>query len=187
MRAAHRGQAGRSLYRVIKKVGLDIGIAEETALAWNVFAPAARLGQGDPAGKYAGADASFGLGVGGTVLIGGSNDSIALQSLSVQGEVGLSVAAGLELRPRRSSASRGRYPLADTSMRFEEFVYGRIEMASSHGGNGQLDDGKPRLSEDDMARALLGPRGVPGKPDTAKMTPQQEKNMPKYVDPGHTE
>ena len=63
----------------------------------------------------------------------------------------------------------------------------RMEMASSHGGNGQLDDGKPRLNEDDIARALLGPRGVPGKPDTAKMTPQQEKNMPKYVDPGHTE
>ncbi len=63
---------------------------------------------------------------------------------------------------------------------------GRMEMASSHGGDGQLDDGKPRLSEDDIARALLGPRGVPGKPDTAKMTPQQEKNMPKYLDPGHT-
>ena len=52
-------------------------------------------------------------------------------------------------------------------------------MAPSHGGNGQLDDRKPRLSEDDMARAQLGPRGVPGQPDTAKMTPQQEKNMPK--------
>jgi hypothetical protein len=51
--------------------------------------------------------------------------------------------------------------------------------------HGQLDDGKPRLSEDDIARALLGPRGVPGKPDTARMTPQQEKNMPKYLDPGH--
>ena len=60
-------------------------------------------------------------------------------------------------------------------------------MASSLGGNGQLDDGKSRLSEDDMARALLGPRGVPGKPDTAKMTPQQEKNMPRDVNPGHTE
>jgi hypothetical protein len=72
-------------------------------------------------------------------------------------------------------------------MRFEEFVHRRMEMVSDHGGNGQLDDGKPRLSEDDITRALLGPRGVPGKPDTAKMTPQQEKNMPKYVDPGHTE
>jgi hypothetical protein len=60
-----------------------------------------------------------------------------------------------------------------------------MEMASSHGGDGQLDDGKSRLS-DDIARALLGPRGVPGKPDSAKMTPQQEKNMPKYLDPGHT-
>jgi hypothetical protein len=44
-------------------------------------------------------------------------------------------------------------------------------MEPSHGGNGQLDDGKPRLTEDDIARALLGPRGVPGKPDTARMTP----------------
>jgi hypothetical protein len=35
-----------------------------------------------------------------------------------------------------------------------------------------------RLTEDDMARSKLGPRGVPGGPDTAKMTPQQEKNIP---------
>jgi len=37
-------------------------------------------------------------------LIGGSNNTIALQPLSVQGQVGLSVAAGLEsleLRPGR--------------------------------------------------------------------------------------
>lgn len=91
---------------VIQKVGLDIGITEETALAWNVFAPVARLGPGDLAGTYAGADASasIGLGVGGNVLVGGSNNSIALQPLSVQGEVGVSVVAGLEsleLRPGR--------------------------------------------------------------------------------------
>ena len=29
----------------------------------------------------------------------------------------------------------------------------------------QLDDGKPRPSEDDIQRAQLGPRGEPGKPD----------------------
>ena len=91
---------------VIRKVGLDIGITKETALAWNVFAPVARLGPGDFAGTYAGADASaaIGLGAGGNVLVGGSNNSIALQPLSVQGEVGLGVAAGLEgleLRPGR--------------------------------------------------------------------------------------
>lgn len=59
-------------------------------------------------------------------------------------------------------------------------------MPPSHGGSGQLEDGKPRLSEDDIARAELGPRGVPGQPDTAKMTPQQRKNIPNYIDPGHT-
>ena len=48
--------------------------------------------------------ASVGLGLGGNVLVGGSNNSIALQPLSVQGQVGLNVAAGLEsleLRPGR--------------------------------------------------------------------------------------
>jgi len=71
-------------------------------------------------------------------------------------------------------------------VQLQEMINRRSVMAQGHGGDGQLDDGKPRLSEDDMTRALLGPRGVPGKPDTAKMTPQQEKNMPKYLDPGHT-
>jgi hypothetical protein len=90
----------------IRKVGVDLGITQESALAWGVYAPVARLGIGDLSGTYAGAQgsASVGVGVGGNVLIGGSNNSIALQPLSVQGQVGLSVAAGLaslELRPGR--------------------------------------------------------------------------------------
>lgn len=90
----------------IRKVGLDIGITQETALAWGVFAPVDRLGPGDLAGNYAGAQgsASIGVGVGGNVLVGGSNNAIALQPLSVQGQVGLNIAAGLEsleLRPGR--------------------------------------------------------------------------------------
>jgi len=36
-----------------------------------------------------------------------------------------------------------------------------------------------RLTEDEIARRKLGPRGVPGAPDTATMTPQYEKNLPK--------
>ncbi len=44
-----------------------------------------------------------------------------------------------------------------------------------------------RLTEDDIVRRNLGPRGVPGAQDTAKMTPQQEKNMPKTGEfDGHT-
>jgi hypothetical protein len=82
----------------IRKVGLDLGITQETALAWGVYAPVARLGPGDLAGNYAGAQssASVGVGLGGNVLVGGSDNSIALQPLSVQGQVGLNVAAGLE-------------------------------------------------------------------------------------------
>ncbi|MGH6742157.1 MAG: DUF992 domain-containing protein [Bradyrhizobium sp.] len=90
----------------IRKVGLDLGITEDTALAWGVFAPVARLGPGDLAGTYAGAQgsASLGVGAGGNVLVGGSNNSIALQPLSLQGQVGVNIAAGLEsleLRPGR--------------------------------------------------------------------------------------
>ena len=82
----------------IRKVGLDIGITQETALAWGVFAPVARLAPGDLTGTYAGAQgsASLGVGVGGNVLVGGSNNTIALQPLSVQGSVGVNIAAGLE-------------------------------------------------------------------------------------------
>jgi hypothetical protein len=90
----------------IRKVGVDLGITQESALAWGVYAPVARLGPGDLSGNYAGAQgsASVGVGVGGNVLVGGSDNSIALQPLSVQGQVGLNVAAGLaslELRPGR--------------------------------------------------------------------------------------
>ncbi|HWZ38372.1 MAG TPA: DUF992 domain-containing protein [Bradyrhizobium sp.] len=90
----------------IRKVGLDLGITEETALAWGVYAPVARLGPGDLAGTYAGAQGSVSLGVGGggNVLVGGSNNSIALQPLSLQGQLGVNIAAGLEsleLRPGR--------------------------------------------------------------------------------------
>ena len=35
-----------------------------------------------------------------------------------------------------------------------------------------------RLTEDEIARRKLGPRGVPGAPDTATMTPQYRKNLP---------
>ena len=35
-----------------------------------------------------------------------------------------------------------------------------------------------RLTEDEMARRKLGPRGVPGAADTAVMTPQREKKLP---------
>jgi hypothetical protein len=104
LRAA--GQPDDFYVATIRKVGLDLGITQESALAWGVFAPVNRLGPGDLSGNYAGAQgsATLGVGVGGNVLVGGSNNSIALQPLSVQGQVGIAIAAGLEsleLRPGR--------------------------------------------------------------------------------------
>jgi hypothetical protein len=50
----------------------------------------------------------------------------------------------------------------------------------------QLDDGRPRQSEDDQQREQFGPRGVPGRPDPARMVPQRKKKTPSDFDPGHT-
>lgn len=90
----------------ITKVGLDLGITDQTALSWVVFAPTVEIGHGDLSGQYAGvsASAAVGVGLGANALIGGSANSFALQPLSVQGQTGLNVAAGvqsLELRPGR--------------------------------------------------------------------------------------
>jgi hypothetical protein len=90
----------------VTKLGLDLGITDQTALSWVVFAPTVQLGRGDLSGNYAGVNASaaVGVGLGANALIGGSANSYALQPLSLQGQTGLNVAAGvqsLELRPGR--------------------------------------------------------------------------------------
>ncbi|KAA0075183.1 DUF992 domain-containing protein [Tardiphaga sp. P9-11] len=100
------GRPDQPYVATVRKVGLDLGITEQTALSWAVFAPVNYAGQGDLSGNYAGAQgsASFGVGLGANVLVGGSSNSIALQPLSLQGSTGLNIAAGLqslELRPGR--------------------------------------------------------------------------------------
>ncbi|PYF00028.1 uncharacterized protein DUF992 [Rhodopseudomonas faecalis] len=100
------GRPDEPYVATIRKVGLDIGITQETGLAWAVFAPVERLGPGALAGNYAGAQgsAAVGVGVGANVLVGGSDNVISLQPLSLQGQTGFNVAVGLEgleLRPGR--------------------------------------------------------------------------------------
>lgn len=63
---------------------------------------------------------------------------------------------------------------------------GQEQIMGSTKGSGQTSAGEPHRSEDERQREKLGPRGVPGKADEAEMTPQQEKNIQKNVDPGHT-
>jgi Protein of unknown function (DUF992) len=61
-----------------------------------VFA-AGQVANGTLAGDYGGATAvgSVGVGVGANVPVGGSNKQITLQPVSVEGSVGLNVAAGV--------------------------------------------------------------------------------------------
>jgi hypothetical protein len=78
------------------KVGLDIGVTGGTAIVWTVFTGTNRY-SGMLTGTYTGAqaEATIGAGLGANALIGGSNHSVALQPLSVQGQVGLNIAAGI--------------------------------------------------------------------------------------------
>lgn len=89
----------------ISKFGLDLGATSGGEMIWAVYAPTTRR-FGALAGHYGGAtaEATVGAGVGANVLVGGSNRTIALQPVSVQGQAGLNVAAGvagLDLRPAR--------------------------------------------------------------------------------------
>jgi Protein of unknown function (DUF992) len=81
----------------ISKFGVDIGYTQGGVLIWTVVAPTANLAPGSLSGSYAGATASatVGVGVGANALIGGSNNSVALQPLSIEGNRGLNVAAGI--------------------------------------------------------------------------------------------
>ena len=88
----------------INTVGIDLGVTGGGGLAWTVFGPATGLQTGALAGEYVGAsaDASFAVGAGANVLIGGTGRSVALQPVSLEGSVGVNVVAGLsqlKLRP----------------------------------------------------------------------------------------
>jgi len=80
----------------VKKFGVDIGFTKEAHVVWLVFAPG-DIAKGALTGDYAGvtASATVGVGVGANVLVGGSSKQITLQPVSVEGSVGLNVAAGI--------------------------------------------------------------------------------------------
>ncbi len=80
----------------IGKLGLDIGITNDTVIAWVVFAPG-KVQAGALKGSYGGISAEItpGVGIGANILIGGFRHSINLQPISVQAQTGLNVAAGI--------------------------------------------------------------------------------------------
>jgi outer membrane protein OmpA-like peptidoglycan-associated protein len=81
----------------INKFGVDIGYTDGGVLVWAVFAPSSDIRAGALEGDYVGAtaNATVGIGVGANALIGGGNKSIALQPVSIEGNTGLNVAAGI--------------------------------------------------------------------------------------------
>ena len=80
----------------ISKLGVDIGVTTGGVMVWLVWSPTNRP-VGGLTGNYVGAsaEASVVAGLGANALIGGSNRTVALQPLSVQGQVGLNIAAGV--------------------------------------------------------------------------------------------
>jgi len=105
--APERADIAREDYDgTITKFGLDLGVVGGGIMVWAVFTRTV-AGPGFLAGDYFGAsgEASLGAGLGANVLIGGSNRTVALQPISVSGQIGLNIAVGVaELRlglPRR--------------------------------------------------------------------------------------
>jgi hypothetical protein len=94
-----RGQPGEpeeAYTGTMTTIGIDIGVTTGGVIVWTVFADTNRYA-GMLAGRYGGATAEISLaaGLGANVLVGGSNRTVALQPLSLQGQMGLDIAAGI--------------------------------------------------------------------------------------------
>ena len=80
-----------------RTLGVDLGYKSGATIVWAVVAPSNYPDQGALAGHYLGgaASATVGVGLGANALLGGFDRSISLQPLSVEGNMGLDVAAGI--------------------------------------------------------------------------------------------
>lgn len=81
----------------VSKFGVDVGYTSGGVLVWDVIAPTSSVRRGALAGSYAGVtgSATVGVGAGANILVGGFNRSITLQPVSIEGNTGLNVAAGI--------------------------------------------------------------------------------------------
>ena len=84
---------------ILSTAGLDIGFKAGGRMVWAVLAPTYGYRPGALAGTYEGVsgDVALGPGIGANVLLGGSDRTIALQPLSVEGDVGVNLAVGISL------------------------------------------------------------------------------------------
>jgi Protein of unknown function (DUF992) len=90
----------------MNRIGLDIGFTAGGVMAWAVLGSSSAIRPGALTGRFVGAsgDISVGVGAGANLLVGGTAQSVSLQPLSLEGQVGLNLAlgvAGLTLAPVR--------------------------------------------------------------------------------------
>jgi Protein of unknown function (DUF992) len=81
----------------IRRFGLDIGATTRGTLVWGVIAEVRKPTRDALAGDYVGAvaEATAGVGLGVNALVGGSGRAYSLQPISVEGQLGLNLAAGV--------------------------------------------------------------------------------------------
>ena len=81
----------------VDEFGVALGAVNERHLVWGVIAPSTGVPRGALSGTYSGVgvQATAGAGVGANALIGGSGRAFSLQPISVQGQTGLNLAAGV--------------------------------------------------------------------------------------------
>ena len=81
----------------VEKVGVDLGYVSGATIIWAVIAPTSDIRRGALEGEYGGVSASVavGVGVGANVLLGGLDKSITLQPVSIEGQSGVNLAAGV--------------------------------------------------------------------------------------------
>lgn len=93
-----QGKKTESYAATVTNIGIDIGVTGPTTIVWGVFASSNKLSRGGLAGEYAGAgaNASVAVGLGANALVGGSNNTIALQPFSGQAQQGLNIAVGVQ-------------------------------------------------------------------------------------------
>ena len=106
-KSAEAGVPDEAYFGAINKFGLDIGTTDHGVISWLVMAPTTDdYRPGALAGDYAGvsAQATVGAGVGGNLLVGGSDETIALQPLSVSAQTGLNFALAISELQLRSLA-----------------------------------------------------------------------------------
>lgn len=104
-----RGPAQRYI-GTVRSFGLDLGTIRGSTMSWRVYGPYARAPLGVLGGRYAGgsAGASVGAGAAGTILVGGPDNQVRLQPLSLQSSRGINVALGVTAFELTLAPPRGR-------------------------------------------------------------------------------